>query len=360
MQSHFPRTSACLPLRKKTPSADIMAFVAGPLLPSSPPRRRARTSVRASVDPWDGHDTFSGFEALCWRAQLSLCAETAAADGLGTFEDPPSYLPSPLQPPPPPPRGPARRARAMRGGRAFSSAVVSVWRASPPASGRARLLTHLSPTGVRHAAEAVGVSLRLAPRNPSSPLLRADAHYFQLGGGATSWWFSGAADLVPGPRTSPNAFGRDARAFLARCRKPCDEHRASDAPGSQLASARFLEACLATHHLPPAGAHDQAAAFAFMVDVLDAFLPSYLPLVRAVAGKSVPDITPTTAADPRPEFTERFGLRGGASCESEVAQAGPLGSWRFTLAPRENSPEGRRFWSLRNSDASGYTPPAYF
>lgn len=337
-----------------------MAFVATPFLgapiarPHTPHRisRRASVVARASSDgelDWAKHDTLTGFEALCIRAQSALCAQTAAADGLGTFEATPSTAPrSPRTHVPHRVYPSGSRARSMRGGRAFERAVVNVWR-SRPAGARRRLLAELGPgpvARVAHATDGVGLSLRLQPRDPTAPALRADVHYFQLGGGATVWWFAGAADLALGPRAPPNSFQRDVRAFLASCRAPCAQHRASDAAKKRV----FLEGCLTGEQT------DRASAFAFVVDVVDLLLPSYLPLVRGDA--------PSAAATPRlddtrSEFVERFGLKGGASCESEVAHAAALGWWRFTLAPRVTSPEGRRFWSMRNDENSGRTPPAY-
>lgn len=314
-------------------------------------RRQRRMIACAKTNDeqrWRPDDTLSGFEALCLRAQHALCEETAEADGLGTFQATPWTA------------GGAGRnlrivggstgahtdVRSMRGGRRFERAVVSVWRSSP-AGARRRLLAEIGRepmARVRHATDGVGLSLRLQPRDPVAPALRADVHYFELGrGGATAWWFAGAADLSVGRGAPLNGFGRDIRAFLASCRAPCALHRA---PEVALHQRAFLEGCLA-------GGSDRASAFAFVVDVVDLLLPSYLPLVRGDA----PVFAQVDGG--RSAFVERFGLTGGASCEEEVAHKAPLGWWRFTLAPRHGSPEGKRFWTMRNDENYGRTPPAY-
>ena len=339
-----------------------MAFVSAPPLPFTgsyttrnqrlhrPARRRTPT---AKAD-WSQHDTFSGFEALCERTQLALCKQTAAADGLGTFELIPDVAPTYNTTSEGKTRTP--RARTMRGGRAFESAVISVWRSPLPSSARRRALAQLDEDArVAHATDAVGLSFRLQPRDATAPALRANVHYFQLGmSGATSWWFAGAADLSRGRKAPPNVFARDVRTFLSQCRAPCAKHHAS--PQEQ--HAAFLDACLTGSERT-----DRAAAFAFVVDVVDVLLPAYLPLVSAVDTPT--PAAPTRAAqatppeDSRAQFRERFGLLGGAKCESEVAQSAPLSWWRFTLAPSVKSPEGKRFLRLRNDKAAGRTPPAY-
>lgn len=331
-----------------------MAFVSAPILPfSTSNQRHERLSQRrrpliAKAD-WSQHDTFSGFQALCERTQIALCMQTAAADGLGTFELVPNVVPTMARNER---QYKAPRARTMRGGRAFESAVVSVFRSPLPKSTRRRVLAQLDGDArVAHATDAVGLSLRLQPRDTTSPALRANVHYFQLGMGATSWWFAGAADLSRGIDASPNAFARDVRTFLTQCRAPCAKHYAT--PHEQNVS--FLDSCLTGTERT-----DRAAAFAFIVDVVDLLLPAYLPLVSAVEISTSTTLVPTTQAnDSRAQFKERFGLLGGAKCESEVEQSAPLSSWRFTLAPSATSPEGRRFLKLRNDQAAGRTPPAY-
>jgi hypothetical protein len=166
-------------------------------------------------------DALDSFTELAWRAQEHICADTAACDGLGTYEDVAdatcaSHTRMENRRAP----RPRRRHRAMAGGRAFAAAFVDVFdsrgrsrrrgvrrstnaggaeeddgrggdpagqvaglggRSGPDAT-RSRILTRLhKPTGsVSYKSDGAGVSVRLVPRCPSMPALNAT--YVSAGG----------------------------------------------------------------------------------------------------------------------------------------------------------------------------------
>lgn len=316
-------------------------------------------------------DTFKGFESFCWRTQETLCVHTAAADGLGTFERTPHTTTT---------RKPWTReaTRAMRGGRAFQSAVIAVWRTNSRTSLKDKMLVSLDTrtNEVVHNTDAVGLSLKMIPRNKAAPLLRADLHYFQVGGGDTSWWFSGAADLTVGAAAEPNAFAGDVEMFLASWQKLCDKHRLESAKSELVDSRAFLEECYGNVKANRTSTEglDRTTSFAFISDVVDRLLPSYLPLVSSNenrhtfvvdAPKHASHSSFANAFDfgweqvAQNEQVQNFGLKGGASCESAITRASPLGWWRFTLTPSKRSPAGRKYNSMRNDESSGRTPSAY-
>lgn len=302
------------------------------------------------AEHWANLDTLSGFEALCVRTQTAVCNITAAADGLGTFEALPATAPNTITSSSASSRnrkqtsssnGATPGARLMRGGLAFERAVVSVWRTPTPRTGRRD--AHVST-------DAVGLSLRLQPRDNCSPALRADVHYYQRGASGTgAWWFSGAADLTPGKASSPNVFSRDVQTFLSGVLPPT---------GTGSMTYQYPHKC----SVPAVCAEtaDRAGAFAFVVRVVDVLLPAYLPLVDGAQTRALTlplDTAPTPTSHhsqrrPRhPRARLRFGVPGGASCESDVALAheDSLGWWRFTLAPRAGTPQSSLFYRMRDS-----------
>lgn len=331
-------------------------------------------------------DPMRGFEAFCWQTQDLLCAHMAEMDGLGTFEDPfwaGRVRDGEL-------RGKRRHrqaTRAMKGGRAFRTALVTVWskpadfeggedgRGPKSARKRTRLLTCLDKqTGsVQHRREAAGVSIKLQPRNLAAPALRWSAHYFQVGGGETAWWFSGAADLCLGAGAVPSSFVEERDVFLGGWQRLCDRHRVEEAKYEQRC---FLDSCYGTSDLFDAPCSpeslDRLSSFAFINAVVEHLLPTYLPLVASTLSHVSSDpleMSPSLADAPLSraglqdvlgnEQTSRFILTGGAACKSSTVRGSPIGSWRIDIAPSSFSAAGRTYDSMRNGDASSTSPFAY-
>jgi lambda repressor-like predicted transcriptional regulator len=192
----------------------------------------AQTSASASAE-WGGlsMDALDSFTEVAWRAQEQICADTAAFDGLGTYEDVADAACAPQNDPRATrwcggrylPRS-RRPHRAMAGGRAFAAAFVDVFdsrgvvrprvgnggggdieskgrdkdsvnetsrfsdnaerrfqerrnatRRTGHDTTRSRILTRLHKhTGsVSHKSDGAGLSVRLVPRNPAMPALNA-------------------------------------------------------------------------------------------------------------------------------------------------------------------------------------------
>lgn len=343
----------------------MSAFLPAPLLPyRRPPLRNQQVRACGLPEPSPmSLDTLSGFESFCWRAQDWLCTAAADADGLGTFQPVPTTFHTS-----PHPSSRRARHRVMRGGRFFHTAVVAVWSSSSPLSTpryRRRLTTELDrrTATVEFAKDAVGVSVKLSPRDPRAPALRADAHYFQIGGGTVSWWFSGTADISMGPEADPDTFAENLGPFLETWDKLRMRHRA---PPGQL-TRNFLQDCLTVSsegEAAPIGGLDRVSAFGFITEVVDALLPAYLPLLRArkrgsrFESEMLHDWEPVwgglglggTDVESRfgKEEIDTFGISGGATCESVTVRGSPLGSWRFSLAPSMFTAAGKTYATLRN------------
>eukprot|EP00177_Eucheuma_denticulatum_P005271 GFKZ01009591.1.p1 GENE.GFKZ01009591.1~~GFKZ01009591.1.p1 ORF type:complete len:346 (-),score=17.97 GFKZ01009591.1:1104-2141(-) len=298
-------------------------------------------------------DTLSNFESFCWRAQDWLCTQTAAADGLGTFQPTPTFYPSTSHHP-----SGKKRHRIMKGGRAFDTAVISVWRSAEQVKVRKRALTMVDPRTARveYIKDAAGVSVKLQPHDPTLPALRADAHYFQIGGGNVSWWFAGTADISLGPATSPELFTEIAQPFFQTWEKLRTRHRTT----SGHAARAFLDDLFRVDSAsdPSTRRLDCLTAYGFITEMVDALLPAYLPLL-GTSGHSeramkrlhdVWDSSPTEGAETFGErHVDKFCIEGGAACESVTVRSSPLGSWRFSLAPSMLTSAGRTYATLRDN-----------
>lgn len=265
----------------------------------------------------------------------------------------------------------------MRGGRFFDSAVIAVWTSPsyqlPSARYRRRVTTLLDKRTetVEYTKEAVGVSVKLSPRDPVAPALRADAHYFQIGGGRVSWWFSGTADISMGPEADPEDFEESMQPFLETWGRVRERHRA---PRGRV-TRDFLDECFRAG----AGAYggvrgmDRVSAFAFITDVVDELLPAYLPLLsgqgkrrRSEGAGRIEAWEPVWGGGLRGGFgvesgfgdeeIDKFGISGGATCESVTVRGSPLGSWRFSLAPSVLTAAGKTYATLRNDHRSASGP----
>lgn len=332
-----------------------MAFVY-PSLPwrTSIPARHVRTlqMTREEFPSPFSLDTLSNFESFCWRAQEWLCSQTAAADGLGTFRPTPSAYSSASNT-----NGQRKKHRMMKGGRAFDTALVTVWTSAELASFQRRMLTmtDYNTARVEYVKDAAGLSVKLQPRDPSLPALRADAHYFQIGGGRVSWWFAGTADISMGPAASPEVFQESIQPFLGTWENLRKRHRKNIA----YARRAFLNECLSAGEKSrvKGGGLDQLTAYNFITEMVDALLPAYLPLLlnnekREKASSRLDRIWNMGLSDVGNSHgqveVDNFFTEGGAACESVTLRSSPLGSWRISLAPSNFTSAGRVYAILRD------------
>lgn len=297
-------------------------------------------------------DTLANFESFCWRAQDWLCSQAAAADGLGTFRPIPSAYNSV-------PKSDVlkKKHRMMMGGRAFDTALVTVWTSAELGTSRRHVptWTNCHRATVDHVKDAVGVSVKFQPRDPSLPSLRADAHYFQIGGGRLSWWFTGTADISMGAAANPEIFQESLQPFFGAWENLRKRHRKS----TSHARRAFLNDCfnVGEHSSVRDGGLDQLTAYNFITEMVDALLPAYLPLLlrngkKEKASNRIDRFWNTSLSDVGNSYghveVDNFFIEGGAACESVTVRSSPLGSWRFSLAPSSFTSAGRVYAILRD------------
>ena len=134
---------------------------------------------------------------------------------------------------------------------------------------------------------AAGLSCVLHPANPNAPTVHFNYRYFETmdeQGKCNAWWFGGGTDLTPS-----YLYDEDAIHFHRVIKEACDKHDKAYFP-------RFKSWCDKYFYIPHRGESrgiggiffddldeqekDQEQLFSFVKDCLQAFLPSYLPLVE--------------------------------------------------------------------------------
>lgn len=134
---------------------------------------------------------------------------------------------------------------------------------------------------------AAGISMVLHPHNPMAPTVHLNYRYFETmdkDGDGQAWWFGGGTDLTPS-----YLFDEDAIHFHRTIKDACDRHDRAYYP-------RFKDWCDKYFYIPHRGESrgvggiffddldevekDQGELFSFVQDCLQAFLPSYLPLIE--------------------------------------------------------------------------------
>lgn len=146
---------------------------------------------------------------------------------------------------------------------------------------------------------AAGISLVLHPVNPMAPTVHLNYRYFETsdprdpvnatGQAEQNWWFGGGTDLTPS-----YLFEDDARHFHKTIKAACDKHDKDYYP-------RFKKWCDLYFRIPhrdesrglggiffddmdvhsaPAAKNPQEELFQFCASGLDAFLPSYVPIIK--------------------------------------------------------------------------------
>jgi len=133
---------------------------------------------------------------------------------------------------------------------------------------------------------AAGLSIVLHPVNPMAPTVHLNYRYFETmdkEGKGKAWWFGGGTDLTPS-----YLFDEDAIHFHKTIKDTCDRHNKDYYP-------RFKAWCDKYFYIPhrqesrgiggiffddlDAEENDQESLFSFVQQSLQAFLPSYLPII---------------------------------------------------------------------------------
>ncbi len=203
---------------------------------------------------------------------------------------------------------------------------------------------------------AAGISLVIHPRNPMVPTVHMNLRYFDMENGDS--WFGGGTDLTP-----YYIFEDDARHFHATLKAACDKHDAEYYP-------RFKKWCdeyFFIKHRGEArgvggiffdylkGSNDLLSSF--VIDVGEAFLPSYIPLVERRKNMPYTNAQREWQLVRRGRYVEfnlvydrgtLFGLETKGRIESILMSLPPFVSWKYEYHPEPGSPETALLEILKN------------
>jgi coproporphyrinogen III oxidase len=194
---------------------------------------------------------------------------------------------------------------------------------------------------------ATGISLVLHPRSPMVPTVHTNFRYLAKG---DRQWFGGGADLTP-----YYPFREDVAHFHRTWKAVCDRHP------TVAEYRRMKEECDRYFFLPHRGeargvggiffdyvGGDLESAYAFVRAAGDAFLESYLPIVRRRKDLSFTDRQREWQLCRRGRYVEfnllydrgtLFGLKTGGRTESILMSLPPLVRWGYDVRPKPGSPE---------------------
>ena len=146
---------------------------------------------------------------------------------------------------------------------------------------------------------AAGISLVLHPHNPMAPTVHLNYRYFETSdprdpvnatGQAThNWWFGGGTDLTPSylfeedvrhfHKTIKSACDKHDKEYYSRFKKWCDEYfRIPHRDESRGLGGIFFDDLDASAR--PVAKDPQEEIFQFVTTGLEAFLPSYIPILK--------------------------------------------------------------------------------
>jgi coproporphyrinogen III oxidase len=200
--------------------------------------------------------------------------------------------------------------------------------------------------------EALGVSLVFHPRNPYVPTVHMNVRMLAAKpkDGEPVSWFGGGMDLTP-----YYGFEEDAVHFHGACKRALEPFGADKYP-------RFKKWCdeyfYLKHRDEPRGIggifFDDFAeggftnSFAMLRSVGDAFLPAYLPILKARKDSAYGERERDFQLYRRGRYVEfnlvwdrgtHFGLQSGGRTESILLSMPPMVSWTYNRSDRPGSPE---------------------
>ena len=232
---------------------------------------------------------------------------------------------------------------------------------------------------------AAGISLVIHPRNPHAPTVHANYRYFEVTqpsepSKVLAWWFGGGSDLTPS-----YLYDDDARDFHKTLKAACDAHGAKLYPHFKtwcdeyffiphrgeargIGGLFFDDLCDAPHkRLPDASLTDRPwtpdSIFDFVRAAGDAFIPSYLPILRRRAFAESTDAQRRWQLLRRGRYVEfnlvhdrgtKFGLMTpGARIESILMSLPETARWEYRseVGANAESEEGKLLEVLRKPRA---------
>ncbi|MCJ1307212.1 Coproporphyrinogen-III oxidase [Agyrium rufum] len=211
---------------------------------------------------------------------------------------------------------------------------------------------------------ASGLSMVLHPHNPNAPTVHLNYRYFETmddKGEGKAWWFGGGTDLTPS-----YLFDEDAIHFHKTIKDACDKHDKEYYP-------RFKAWCDKYFHIPHRGESrgvggiffddldeeekDQEQLFSFVTDCLEAFLPSYLPILEKRKDMPFGEHEKQWQQLRRGRYVEfnlvhdrgtSFGLNTpGARVESILMSLPLTARWMYMFEPEKGSREERLLGVLK-------------
>ncbi len=212
-----------------------------------------------------------------------------------------------------------------------------------------------SPKMLQHSKEpsqfyATGISLVLHPRSPMIPTIHANFRYFEQSTGQS--WFGGGIDLTPYYLVE-----KDAKAFHQTIKATCDKHDESYYP-------RFKKWCDEYFFIKHRGEtrgiggvfFDHLSGneteleniFTFVQEIGRAFLPSYIPIVKAHKDENFTDAQRQWQLLRHGRYVEfnlvydkgtLFGLETNGRTESILMSLPTLARWDYDSHPVKDSPE---------------------
>ena len=232
---------------------------------------------------------------------------------------------------------------------------------------------------------AAGLSIVIHPRNPHAPTVHANYRYFEVAQPSDptkvqAWWFGGGSDLTPS-----YLYDDDAQHFHTTLKAACDAHGAAlythfkawcdeyffiphrgEARG--IGGLFFDDLCNDPHkRLPDASLDDRPwtpdSIFAFVRAAGDAFIPSYMPILRRRAHTESTDEQRRWQLLRRGRYVEfnlvhdrgtKFGLMTpGARIESILMSLPETARWEYRseVGTNAESEEGKLLEVLKNPKA---------
>ena len=298
--------------------------------------------------PTEGTAHYDRAAELFVELQTLICAAVEELDGEARFGTEPWERDG----------GGGGVSRVLTDGRIFEKAGVNWSRVEGdlPADFAAQL------PGEGRAFRATGVSLVIHPRSPMVPTTHANFRCLAKGDRS---WFGGGADLTPF-----YLFRDDAVHFHHTLRAACDRHAPiGDYP-------RFKTWCDEYFYLPHRketrgvggiffdylggdGHTSLDAILAFVAEIGRAFVPAYLPIVKARCELPYGEPQRTWQLRRRGRYVEFnllydrgtvFGLKTNGRTESILMSLPPLVRWDYDVRPEAGSPEEELVRALRATD----------
>ena len=290
--------------------------------------------------------------------QDRICAAIEAADGGGRFREDAWTRPG----------GGGGRTRVLAGGALFEKAGIGF----SDVHGELRPEMARALPGEGLAFRAAGVSLIFHPRSPRIPTVHANVRHIQRGERS---WFGGGTDLTPHyvvpsdathfHRTLRAACDRHDPGFYRRWKRWCDDyfflpHRHEPRGVGGLFFDYLGAGAEETAGQTPPPAHapcegDPEALFAFLRDVGDAILPSYLPIVEQRRHDPWGERERNWQLLRRGRYVEFnllydrgtvFGLRTDGRVESILMSMPPEVRWAYGHTPEPGSPEAESLQAI--------------